>query len=109
MNKPFSLSWRDYCDNILQYQNDQLDWRDQAVNAGLGFSAEAGEVADVVKKHFFYKCSPYDLDEFRERVIEEMGDALWYMALMCQVLATDIQEIMSYNMEKLEKRNSGGT
>lgn len=104
-----SASWEDYCANVLRWKNEDLNWRDQTANAGMGLAAEAGEAADATKKFLFYKNSPYSISEFREKVIEEMGDALWYMALMCHSIDSDLGEIMSYNMEKLEKRNSGGT
>ena len=46
-------------------------------NAALGLTGEAGEVADEVKK-CMYQGHPWQ----PSKIIEELGDVLWYVALM---------------------------
>jgi len=104
------LSWEEYCADVLQWQNDELDLNDRIINAGLGIADEAGEVAGAVKKRFFYKVPPYRSEfDFREKLVDEMGDTLWYFALMCECIGSNLEEVMRYNMEKLRRRHSGGT
>jgi hypothetical protein len=45
----------------------------------LGLESEVGEVAGVIKK---YLRGDYDIDEFRKRMFSELGDCLWYEAML---------------------------
>jgi len=53
----------------------------QLSNAALGLSGEAGEVADMLKKHLFHS---HPLD--RDAMVKELGDCLWYVAAMATAL-----------------------
>lgn len=71
---------------------------------GLGLVGEAGEVAELIKKHVFHD-RPLD----REKLIKEMGDVLWYLNCLavrcCQVSLTDV---MDANIAKLRARYPEG-
>lgn len=68
-----------------------------------GISGEAGELLDAVKKHVIY-TKPLD----RENAIEEVGDLLFYIEGMCQLLGITVDEAKEKNIEKLRVRYSGG-
>lgn len=68
-------------------------------NGALGLAGEAGEVVDLIKKHVQYN-KPLDLDEVRE----ELGDLLWYVALIIYDLDLTFEEIMAKNIDKLDMR-----
>ena len=74
-----------------------------AVNAALGIVGEAGEVADEIKKSTFqgHRWNP-------ARVVEELGDVLWYVALMADLLNVPLEHVMQANIEKLERRYPDG-
>lgn len=72
-------------------------------NAALGLTGEAGEVADIIKKHLY---QGHDL--YPSEVIEELGDVLWYVALTCDVLHVSLDDVMRLNVEKLMKRYPDG-
>lgn len=72
-------------------------------NVGLGITGEAGEVADLIKKHLHHG---HELD--REKMIKELGDVCWYVALGCTVLGIDMSSVMERNIEKLKKRYPDG-
>lgn len=72
---------------------------DNMLNACLGLNGESGEVADLVKKHLFQE-HPIK----KEKIIEELGDVMWYIALMAETLGVTMDEIAQKNIEKLEKR-----
>ncbi len=76
--------------------------RDEA-NAALGLAGEAGEVADEVKK-CLYQGREWD----PKKIIEELGDVLWYVALMADLLNVPLDFVMEYNIEKLQKRYPDG-
>jgi NTP pyrophosphatase (non-canonical NTP hydrolase) len=69
------------------------------LHAALGLSTEAGEVLDVLKKHIYYG-KPID----EVNLIEEVGDACWYLAVMLNALSSNFSESMTLNILKLRKR-----
>lgn len=69
----------------------------------LGLTGEAGEVADRIKKGIFHR---HGLD--LEKVAEEIGDCVWYIASLCTVLDLDLDEIMQANIQKLLVRYPNG-
>lgn len=73
------------------------------LNWGLGLTGEAGEVADLLKKHVFHG---HELD--REKLVKELGDVLWYLAALADTLQTDLSAVMFKNIEKLRKRYPNG-
>lgn len=72
-------------------------------NYALGLVCEAGEFGDMVKKHL-YQGHTLDLDKCKE----ELGDVLWYLANICNVLNIDLAEVAKGNVEKLKKRYPNG-
>jgi len=69
---------------------------------GLGLTGEAGDIAGCIKKTFVH-----DNDQ-REGIKENLGDALWYMAMMCTFFNWDMEEVLNQNIEKLKARYSKG-
>ena len=72
-------------------------------NVGLGLSGEAGECADIIKKHVHHG---HDLD--KEHLKKELGDVCWYIALCCELIGCSMDEIMQMNIEKLKARYPDG-
>jgi len=75
--------------------NEILTW-------GLGVAGEAGDVASCIKKTVIHK------NDQREGIKENLGDAMWYMAMICNFFGWDFQEILNANIEKLKKRYPEG-
>jgi len=69
------------------------------VHAALGLSTEANEFGDALKKHLIYGK---ELDEVN--LIEELGDICWFIALACDELGTNFEEIQEINIKKLKSR-----
>lgn len=72
-------------------------------NVGLGLAGEAGEVADMIKKHL-HQGHPLDRDKF----IKELGDLAWYLALGCTVIGEPMEKVLQANIDKLLKRYPDG-
>lgn len=70
---------------------------------GLGLTGEAGEVADIIKKHVFHGHE-LDLDAIRK----EMGDVLWYLTFLCNALGISLSDVMDVNAAKLRARYPDG-
>jgi NTP pyrophosphatase (non-canonical NTP hydrolase) len=73
------------------------------LNASLGLSGEVGEFNDMVKKWVFHE-KPIDIVHARK----ELGDIMWYVAMMCYSFGWDLDEIMQLNIDKLKARYPEG-
>lgn len=71
-------------------------YRERLMLAGMGLGGEAGEVCDEAKKVAFHGK---DMD--RGALIKEMGDVLWYYALMLDTNNITLDEVMEANVFKL--------
>lgn len=64
---------------------------DRVLNGCLGLIGESGEVVDIIKKFTFQSG---DRPEFpADKMIEECGDVLWYVAELCTGLDIDATSI----------------
>ncbi len=68
-------------------------------NAMLGLCGEAGECADLVKKHLYQS---HDLD--KAHMAKELGDVAWYLAEAAEAIGYDLEDIFCMNIEKLKAR-----
>ena len=97
------LDFDEYQRLAMRTKNPKLTYSELRVNAALGMAGEAGEVADHFKKVLFQE---HELNP--EKVIEECGDELWYIAEMAEGLGMNLSEIAEHNIEKLRKRYPEG-
>jgi len=74
----------------------------------LGLTGEAGEIANKVKKFIRDGATK---DEYLAKRIEigyEIGDVLWYCAVLAEELDMNLGHIMEKNLEKLADRHKRG-
>jgi NTP pyrophosphatase (non-canonical NTP hydrolase) len=69
---------------------------------GLGIAGEAGDVASCIKKTFIHN------NDKKEGIRENLGDALWYGAMICNFFGWSMQEILNENIAKLKERYPEG-
>ncbi len=69
---------------------------------GLGIAGEAGDVASCIKKTIIHE------NDQKQGIRENIGDTLWYAAMVCNYFDWDLQEILNENIAKLEKRYPEG-
>lgn len=68
-------------------------------HALTGLTGEVGELASQWQKFMYYQRN---LDE--TNMVEEVGDVLWYVALLLNTLGISIYDVMEANIAKLRKR-----
>lgn len=73
----------------------------------FGLVSEAGEVAGKVKKVLRDKNGHFDPIE-REKIADEVGDVLWYIAALCTDLGIGMETIAQRNLDKLNSRMARG-
>ena len=69
----------------------------------MGVAGEAGEVVEKWKKIVAYKdavISPED----RTELAKELGDVIWYIAVLADSLGLPLDEVMQMNLDKLASR-----
>lgn len=69
---------------------------------GLGIAGEAGDVASCIKKTFAHG------NDKKDGIQENIGDSLWYAAMICNFFGWSMEEILNENMEKLRARYPAG-
>lgn len=72
---------------------------------GLGIAGEAGEVADTIKKELGHG---HGRDLTREKVARELGDVMWYVAVLANEYGYSLSEIAGMNIDKLKARYPEG-
>jgi len=75
--------------------------KDAIAYLSLGLVSEAGEVAGKVKKQI--------RDGTESNIAFEIGDVLWYCAMLSSELNVNLGKIMEDNLRKLNDRKQRGT
>lgn len=83
--------------------NRALDQKGHLLNGVLGLAGEAGECADLVKKHYYQDGRDLFTD-----LIDELGDVLWYVAETAAALGVTMEDVAQWNVEKLRRRYPEG-
>ncbi len=71
----------------------------------LGLVGEAGEIAEKYKKIIRDKKGIIN-DQDKEELIKELGDVLWYTALLARYLSVPFEAVARANLDKLASRKN---
>ena len=83
--------------------------REQAIiYPTLGFTGEAGEVANKVKK-IIRDGTNKNNENLVQEISAEIGDCLWYISVLADDIGVKLSDIANSNLEKLENRKKKGT
>jgi len=92
------MDFQDYVERASA--TDNLGTDEEAIRIGLfGIAGEAGSVVSEAKK-WFRDGGP--LPGLRDRVGEELGDLLWYIALVARRLDIDLEAVAQQNLNKTD-------
>lgn len=99
--------------DLNSYQTSALRtavYPDQGANfvyPTLGLLGEAGEVSDKLKK-VIRDNDGVLTDEVRDKVAKELGDVLWYLAVLSYEMDYPLEDIAQMNLDKLASRVERG-
>jgi len=81
----------------------------KVIYAALGLGNEAGEVMGKIKKWLRGDDGEGEMSPERKELLKgELGDVLWYLAVLAKDLDLDLADIASANIEKLHSRKDRG-
>jgi NTP pyrophosphatase (non-canonical NTP hydrolase) len=83
------------------------DKRNELLHLVLGLVGESGEIAEKFKKW----VRDLDSDESRidrTDIAKELGDVLWYLAVLADYLDLSLNDIATANLAKLASRRDRG-
>lgn len=97
---------------LNEYQNGAIETAIypeafRVIYPALGITGEAGEVSDKIKKLVRdkgYTGGRVEDNEKAEDIVLELGDVLWYVAIMARDLGYSLSEVAKKNHDKLLKR-----
>ena len=84
-------------------KSDHASRQEQLFNFTLGLVGEAGEFANKLKKEL-YHGHPTEVKEY----IEELGDVLWYVAMLAHTFNRTLSSVAEENIAKLDRRYPAG-
>ncbi len=93
---------------LNDYQSKCLNtWHgdQRLIRSFLGVCGEAGELSERIKKHL---RGDYDVQELKSRSFKEIGDVLYYIAVLAHELGFELSDIAEDNIAKLAKRQEEG-
>jgi len=75
----------------------------------IGLCGETGEVAEKVKKWLRDDGGVSEMSAERKELLKkELGDVMWYLAVLAKDLGLSLDEIARHNIEKLNDRKNRG-
>ena len=95
------FTFKAYAENANRTINQQ--GQKLLLNGALGLAGEAGETADLVKKHVF---QGHDLDA--QKILNEIGDVIWYLNALCIATGYTLEDAAIMNNTKLAARYPNG-
>ena len=92
-----------YHADVARTAPDGHSQRERLSAAGLGVAAEAGEIANDIKKHLH---QGHALDV--AALTDEMGDVLYYLAYLGNIVGVTLDDAMAQNVAKRRVRYPDG-
>lgn len=98
------MNFEEYKDWVLSRVNLERAIVKKPIALGaMGLAGEVGEVVDEIKKALFHK-GEFSYERLHKLKLE-MGDVLWYYALICKELNFGLDDIITTNVNKLNQRD----
>ena len=69
---------------------------------GLGVAGEAGDLVGCIKK------TTYHSDNQTAGIKENIGDTMWYLAMICNFFGWEFEQVLAENINKLKARYPKG-
>ena len=88
---------------LLDHHGERIDHDLSWIYPALGLAGEAGELLNKLKKIIRDKNGVINI-ETSLILRDELGDILWYIAELCEILALPMDYVAMSNIQKLSNR-----
>ena len=95
----------EFQERALQTKQYPLDKPEHASAAAFGLVQATGSIARLFKKHLYKNL---DLNSYRDFLRRELGDLLWYTAIVAKAFKLDLEDIAQKNLEVTHSLYSDG-
>lgn len=102
MKNKKEITFKEYQEFCKKTAKKFKDKEKEILTWGLGIAGEAGDVAGCIKKTFSHK------NDQKGGIRENLGDTMWYIAMICNFFSWELEDILKENLEKLQKRYPRG-
>ena len=75
----------------------------RSIWAAISLGGEVGELLNLIKKKYNHG---HDIPV--EKLLEEIGDCLWYLSEFCSAVGASLDEVARHNLAKLQDRYPAG-
>lgn len=96
------MTMNDYQKAARRTQREDMTPEQKLMHALHGMTSEVGEIHGVFQKS--YQGHPLS----KEKLIDETGDLLWFVAELCDALDIDLADVARANLDKLWRRYPEG-
>ena len=102
LSRSGEMTLNDYQKAAERTSGNLTSW-DKVRNGCYGLNGEAGECIDILKKTEF---QGHDFDPMK--MVDELGDVLWYVAQLATGLGVTLEYVAQHNVDKLLARYPDG-
>lgn len=96
------MNFAEYQKLARRTQNIELTLAEKENHALFGMASEVGEIHSIYQKVYQGHTMDY------HRVIDEMGDLMWFMAELADAIGVSLDDVADHNIAKLRKRYPQG-
>ena len=96
------MTFRDYQELARRTQNHALWDKERLRHALFGLASEAGEILGIYQKELQGHMVS------RDKVIDELGDLLWFCSELADSLEVTLDDVAMHNVAKLRERYPRG-
>ena len=100
--EPREMTLNGYQRDARRTQNDKLNPCERRLHALHGLASEVGEIHALYQKTF--QGHPLNTD----KVVDELGDLLWFAAELADVIGVSLGTVAGLNILKLQRRYPEG-
>ena len=97
------MNFNEYQEHCLKTMNFWGSEAEIISNMSMGIAGEAGEIVNYIKKGVY---QGHSLD--KDKIKEEIGDTIWYLSALASRFDIPLEDIVKFNIEKLNKRYPDG-
>jgi NTP pyrophosphatase (non-canonical NTP hydrolase) len=100
------MKFEDYQKQAITF-NIIEDPKYKPISYTLGLTGESGEVAEIIKK--LIRNNDFDFSQINvDNLKEELGDILWYIAMLADTFDISLNDVAVTNIDKLTNRKNQG-